>query len=168
MNAVIRRLIAVSIAFIGSLGATTAQSEASWTQSELIQRARASELLEIMAGRIRANSEHAEDYVAADIGVGPPQSCDSALTLAALDACEWANLLRGTSEPRKSEPAVWLDGARGCISNPSPSLYVISIAWAGGVLTNPPGESCDAGDFSADNPRRALLTVVRVAQDSAS
>jgi type IV pilus assembly protein PilV len=164
VNDVMRRLIAVSITFMGPLCATTtAQSGVSWTQTQLIQRARAGALLENMAGRIRANSDHAEDYVGANIGAGPSQTCENAQTLAALDVCEWANLLRGAAGTQEEESAVQLNGARGCISRPSPSLYVISIAWEGAVLTDPPGANCDSGAFHA---QRALLTVVRFAQDT--
>jgi Tfp pilus assembly protein PilV len=149
--------VALTIGFmlIGPLCAATAQSGASWTQAELAQRAQAGVLLEYMAARIRANDGSTQEYVAADIGSGPLQSCDGATSFASLDLCEWANLLRGEG----------LIGARGCISSPKPFMYVISITWENAVLTTPAGANCDLHDVNRDQ-RHALLTVVRMAQDS--
>jgi type IV pilus assembly protein PilV len=156
-------LVAVIVTAIGLLGMVGLQVRSYSSESESYQRAQAAILLEDMANRIRANGGDAAAYVADDIGLGAEESCDGAMTLAARDLCEWANLLRGAAETHGAASVGAMTAGRSCISSPEPDLYVITLAWEGPVPTKAPGATCGEGEFSGENVRRALSTVVRIA-----
>lgn len=156
-------LVAVIVTLIGLLGMVALQMRAYATETESYQRAHAAILLEDIAGRIRANSDNAAAYVANDIGVGPIEECASAPTSTQRDLCEWANLLRGAAEQHDGNNVGAMTAGRACITNPTPSLYVITVAWEGNVPSQDSPAACGLGAFSQDNLRRTLSTVVRVA-----
>lgn len=156
-------LVAVIVTVIGLLGMVALQMRAYATEAESYQRAQGAILLEDMANRIRANGENAAAYVADGIGVGEQQDCQAAGTLAARDVCEWGNLLRGAAESNAGASVGAMTAGRACVRNPEPDLYVITVAWEGTVPTAAPGADCGAGQFSGENVRRALTTVVRIA-----
>ena len=155
-------LVAVIVTVIGLLGMVALQMRAYGTEAESYQRAQAAVLLEDMANRIRANSASAADYVADGIGVGPADTCEDAVTVAQQDLCEWANLLRGAAETDGANNVGAMANGRSCITNPSPSLFVVTVAWEGSVPGSAPAAACGQGQFSNENVRRALTTVVRI------
>ena len=155
-------LVAVIVTVIGLLGMVALQMRAYANEAESYQRAQAAILLEDIANRIRANAVNAAGYVAEDIGVGDVELCEEGLTLAEQDLCEWGNLLRGTSEADDGNNIGAMTAGRSCITNPSPSLFAITVAWEGAVPSSAPASACGAGDFTNENVRRALSTVVRV------
>ena len=155
-------LVAVVVTVIGLLGMVALQMRAYATETESYQRAQAAILLEDMASRIRANNDNAAAYVTNDIGVGPIEDCLAAPTPAQRDVCEWANLLRGAAEQHDGNNIGAMTGGRACITNPTPDLYVITVAWEGNVPSEDSPAACAQGAFSQANLRRTLSTVVRV------
>jgi type IV pilus assembly protein PilV len=167
-------LIAVLICAFGLLGFAGMQARAVSTDFETLQRSEALVLLEDMVSRINANRAHAGDYVSAGLlGDGPVVDC-AGLTGAALDLCEWSNLIRGSSEQRAGSAIGSMISARGCITRPATSSdrYVVSIAWQGIVQTGASASPCGQGDaaYPDDTLRRTASATVCVAllRDAAS
>jgi len=167
-------LIAVLICAFGLLGFAGMQARAVSTDFETLQRSEALVLLEDMVSRINANRAHAGDYVSAGLlGAGAVVDC-TGLTGAALDLCEWSNLIRGNAEQRAGTAIGSMISARGCITRPATSSdrYVISIAWQGIVQTAAPASPCGQGDaaFPDETLRRTASATVCVAllRDAAS
>ena len=159
-------LISILICAFGLLGFVAMQARASSAEFESYQRSQALALLEDMVNRINANRGHAGDYVVDGlIGAGDTASCSS-LSGAALDLCEWGNLIRGAAERRGSSNVGAMLSARGCITRPSTSsdLYVVSIAWQGMVPTGGAASSCGQGNgtFPTETLRRAVSATVCV------
>jgi type IV pilus assembly protein PilV len=155
-------LVAVVITVLGLLGMVALHMKAYATETESYQRAQAAILLEDMASRVRTNHENAIDYVFDDIGVGAVEVCDPAAALADRDLCEWGNLLRGEVEQQDATAIGAVIAGRACIRNPSADLYVITVVWQGSVPSAAPAADCGANQYSAENMRRALTTVVRI------
>jgi len=167
-------LIAVLICAFGLLGFAGMQARAVSTDFETLQRSEALVLLEDMVSRINANRAHAGDYVSAGLlGAGGVADC-TGLTGAALDLCEWSNLIAGNSEQRAGSAIGSMISARGCITRPATSSdrYVVSIAWQGIVQTAAPASPCGQGDaaFPDETLRRTASATVCVAllRDAAS
>lgn len=166
-------LIAVLICAFGLLGFAGLQARAVSTDFETLQRSEALVLIEDMVSRMNANRAHADDYVSALLGDGPIVDC-TGLTGAALDLCEWSNMIRGNAEQRGGTNIGAMLSARGCITRPATSTnrYVISIAWQGIVPTAAPGSPCGQGDVAFPNEalRRTASSTVCVAllRDAAS
>jgi len=167
-------LIAVLICAFGLLGFAGMQARAVSTDFETLQRSEALVLLEDMVSRMNANRAHAGDYVSAGLlGDGAAADC-TGLTGAALDMCEWSNLIRGSAEQRAGSTIGAMISARGCITRPATSTdrYVISIAWQGIVQTAAPASPCGQGDaaFPDETLRRTASATVCVAllRDAAS
>ena len=167
-------LIAVLICAFGLLGFAGMQARAVSTDFETLQRSEALVLLEDMVSRINANRAHAGDYVSAGLlGAGAVVDC-TGLTGAALDLCEWSNLIRGNAEQRAGSAIGSMISARGCITRPATSSdrYVVSIAWQGIVQTAAPASPCGQGDaaFPDETLRRTASATVCVAllRDAAS
>ena len=167
-------LIAVLICAFGLLGFAGMQARAVSTDFETLQRSEALVLLEDMVSRMNANRAHAGDYVSAGLlGDGAAADC-TGLTGAALDMCEWSNLIRGSTEQRAGSTIGAMISARGCITRPATSSdrYVVSIAWQGIVQTAAPASPCGLGDpaFPDERLRRAATSTVCVAllRDAAS
>jgi len=167
-------LIAVLICAFGLLGFAGMQARAVSTDFETLQRSEALVLLEDMVSRINANRAHAGDYVSAGLlGAGGVADC-TGLTGAALDLCEWSNLIRGNAEQRAGTAIGSMISARGCITRPATSSdrYVVSIAWQGIVQTAAPASPCGQGDaaFPDETLRRTASATVCVAllRDAAS
>jgi type IV pilus assembly protein PilV len=127
------------------------------------QRARALALLDDMAERIRNNKTIAPNYVSAAVRGGDVADC-SGLSAAALDLCEWNNVLYGTNDALSSGASQTLR-FRGCVTQPyaGQPVYVVTVAWAGSLSGTPPADACGAGEFSDDNHRRMVRTQVRAA-----
>lgn len=153
-------LVAILICAFALLGFVAMQARASSSEFESYQRSQALVLLEDMTNRINANRANAGAYVSdALIGEGAPVDC-AGTTGAALDLCEWGNLIRGSAEVRNGSTVGSMISARGCISRPAGSSdrYVVSIAWQGMVPTGAPTSACGLDD--AAFPTEALRRVV--------
>ena len=166
-------LIAILICAFGLLGFAGMQARAVSTDFETLQRSEALVLIEDMVSRMNANRAHADEYVSGLIGAGAIADCTGA-TGAALDLCEWANMIRGNAEQRGGTNIGAMLSARGCITRPATSTnrYVISLAWQGIVPTAPPASPCGQGDAAFPNEalRRTATSTVCVAllRDAAS
>jgi type IV pilus assembly protein PilV len=167
-------LIAVLICAFGLLGFAGMQARAVSTDFETLQRSEALVLLEDMVSRMNANRGHAGDYVTAGVlGAGALVDC-TGQTGAALDLCEWSNLIRGSAEQTGGNTIGSMISARGCITRPATSTdrYVVSIAWQGIVQTGSSASPCGQGDaaFPDDTLRRTASATICVAllRDAAS
>jgi type IV pilus assembly protein PilV len=156
-------LVAVVVTVIGLLGMVALQMRSYTTEAESYQRAQAAILIEDMANRIRANSANAAAYVAEDIGAGEAQVCNPASALAARDLCEWANLLRGAAETHGASSVGAMTAARSCIRAAGADSYVVTVVWEGSIPTAEPRATCGQAAFSDQKLRRALSTILRVA-----
>lgn len=156
-------LFAVVVTVIGLLGMVALQMRAYSNEAESYQRAQAAVLLEDMANRIRANGDNASAYVAQNVGTGDAQQCAGATSVAAHDVCEWGNLLRGAAEVHEGARVGAMLAGRSCITNPGPNLYVVTVVWQGSVPSAAPAATCGQGEFGDERVRRALSTVVRIA-----
>jgi type IV pilus assembly protein PilV len=101
--------------------------------------------------------------VAAEVGVGALEECANAASVAALDLCEWGNLLRGAAETHDGASVGAMSQGRACIDLAATDMYVITVAWEGAVPSAAPAAQCGAGEFGDENLRRSLSTVVRIA-----
>ena len=167
-------LVAILICAFGLLGFAGMQARATSSEFEGFQRSQALVLIEDMVSRMNANRAHAVDYVNAGlIGDGPIADC-TALAGAALDLCEWGNLIRGSAERRGGAGVGAMLAARGCITRPATSTdrYLVSIAWQGILPTAGASSPCGLGDdlFPNESLRRAASSTVCVAllRDAAS
>lgn len=169
-------LIAVLICAFGLLGFAGMQVRATSAEFEAFQRSQALLLVEDMSNRINANRLSAGSYVSADlIGVGTTLA-DCTLSgvvvptpaqRAAIDLCEWGNLIRGSTETRAGTHVGAMISARGCIARAAGSTdrYVITVAWQGLVPTAAPASACGDGDaaLATQALRRTLSSTVCVA-----
>lgn len=160
-------LITLIIVTFGLLGMANFVTRATAASVEASQRARASALLQDMAGRLSSNKPAAAaDAYNTDAALGETALTNCALpTTAERDLCEWNNLLAGTNETAAGGAAPVLT-FRGCITRPNAvdPVFVITVAWATNLPGIPPADSCAAGAFGSDESlRRTLRTVVRVA-----
>jgi type IV pilus assembly protein PilV len=160
-------LVAILICAFGLLGFAGMQARATSSEFEGFQRSQALVLIEDMVSRMNANRAHAGEYVAAGlIGDGPLEDC-AALAGAALDLCEWGNLIRGSAERRAGAGVGSMLAARGCITRPATSTdrYTVAIAWQGILPTAGATSPCGAGDplFPDDTLRRAVSSTVCIA-----
>lgn len=167
-------LVAILICAFGLLGFAGMQARATSSEFEAFQRSEALVMVEDMVSRINANRAHAGEYVTGRLlGAGPAADCNG-LAAAALDLCEWSNLIRGSAETRGGAGVGAMIAARGCISRPATSTdrYLVSIAWQGILPTAAPASPCGAGDVAFPNEtlRRATSSTVCVAllRDAAS
>ena len=167
-------LVAILICAFGLLGFAGMQARATSSEFEGFQRSQALVLIEDMVSRMNANRAHAAEYVAGGlIGDGALEDC-AALAGAALDLCEWGNLIRGSAERRAGAGVGAMLSARGCITRPATSTdrYTVSIAWQGILPTAGATSPCGAGDvlFPDETLRRAVSSTVCIAllRDAAS
>jgi type IV pilus assembly protein PilV len=54
-------------------------------------------------------------------------------------------------------------GARGCVSALTVSQYVVTVAWQGDMPSAAPASPCGQGAYGAESLRRAVSTVVQMA-----
>ena len=167
-------LVAILICAFGLLGFAGMQARATSSEFEGFQRSQALVLIEDMVSRMNANRAHAAEYVANGlIGDGPFEDC-AALAGAALDVCEWGNLIRGSAERSGGAGIGAMLLARGCITRPATSTdrYTVSIAWQGILPTAGGTSACGSGDplFPDDTVRRTVSSTVCIAllRDAAS
>lgn len=160
-------LVAVLLLAFALLGLASMQARASGIEFEALQRSQALVLVDDMVSRMSLNRANAGDYVTAGlIGDGAVADC-SGLASAALDICEWANLIRGASETRAGARVGSMLAARGCITRAASTthLFVVSVTWQGVVPTGAPAGPCGANDATYPDPalRRMVSGTVCVA-----
>lgn len=161
--AMIEVLVAILITAFGILGFVGLQAQTAVSQVEGYQRTQALILLSDMAERIALNRDNAAAYVADDIGVTAPADCSAPTTRAAIDLCEWSALIQGAAEVQGSAKLGAMLGARACISSPAANQYQISLVWQGVQATGAPVTACGQGDYASEDTRRAVTTVVQIA-----
>jgi type IV pilus assembly protein PilV len=160
-------LVAILICAFGLLGFAGMQARATSAEFESFQRSQALVLIEDMASRMNANRANAAAYVSGGLigDDGDLVSC-AGLAGAALDLCEWTNLLRGSAEVRGGSKVGSMFKARACITRPGPATdrYVIAIAWQGITQTGAPTSTCGQNDaaFPNESLRRVVSTSVCV------
>jgi len=154
-------LITLVITAFGLLSLAAFANKATALSVDATQRARASALLNDMAGRVANNKVNAAAYVAGPLGAAGGADC-TALAGAALDLCEWSNLLAGDNDARSGGNAAFL-GYRGCITQPEVNVYVVTVAWGSLAPGIPPADGCAANAFGDDSLRRVIRAQVRVA-----
>ena len=160
-------LVAILICAFGLLGFAGMQARSTSAEFESYQRSQALVLIEDMVSRINANRANAGAYVSANLlGAGSVASCAS-LSGAALDLCEWGNLIRGSAETRSGTLNVGaMISARACIKRVTNTTdgYLISIAWQGIIATGAPADTCGQGDaaFPTEALRRAVSSTLCV------
>ena len=159
-------LVTIAILVVGLLGLAAMQTLATLAELESYQRSQAIVLVRDMADRMSANKNALNDYVGVDMGV-TPMDCSSyyATPNYKLDVCEWNNLLNGVSETADSgtRNVGAMIGARGCVAKLDAQTYMVTVAWQGLSRAGVPLEPCGAGAYGADENRRTVSTVVRLA-----
>jgi type IV pilus assembly protein PilV len=160
-------LIAIALCAFGLLGLFGVQARATSTLFETSQRTQALILVSDMVSRLNANRANAGDYVTEGlIGAGPVVDC-APLSGAALDLCEWGNLIRGSLETRNGGNVGAMLSARGCVTRSAGTsdLYVVSLAWTGTTSTGAPASACGRGDalYPDETLRRVVSSSVCIA-----
>lgn len=161
--AMIELLIAMLIIAFGVLGFVGLQAQTALAQLEGYQRSQALILMSDISERIALNRANAAAYLGNNIGTTDPGDCSIPSTRAAKDLCEWSLLLQGAAEVQGTAKLGAMTGARGCITSPAANEYLISIAWQGMQATGAPTNPCGQDAYSSENMRRAVTTVVQIA-----
>ncbi len=157
-------LVALLVLAFGLLGAARTLARSSQEEVEAFQRTQAISLVQDMADRMNANRKNAVAYVASYAPAGAEEDCSVFPVLADHDACEWRNRLRGV-EVLDGTTAIGAPmAAMGCITNPSPNVYVVAVAWQGLLPTAAPASPCGTGTFDREENRRVYSIVLQVAQ----
>lgn len=158
-------LITIAITAFGLLAIAGLQARMHVAEMEAAQRAHATLMLRYITDRINANRKNALAYVTAspvgaDSGV---QDC-KLLTGAALDLCEWSNLLAGSAELQGTQRVGGMIGARGCVFSTDaamPRKLTAAVAWQGLTATAAAGATTCADDKYADgNTRRTMVAPI--------
>jgi len=156
-------LVTIAILMIGLLGLAALQTNATVAEMEAYQRSQALVLMQDMADRIAANKMNADAYLVNNLGAAPVTPCPTT-SAAATDLCEWNNKLAGAQEVTGGGTRVGaMIGARGCVTQPSPKVYMVTVAWQGMTQVNftTPGATCGVGIYGGGK-RRAVSQIVRV------
>ena len=161
--AMIEVLIAMLVIAFGSLGFVALQSQTALSQVEGYQRSQALILLNDISERISLNRASAASYVGTNIGTTNPGNCATLTPQAAVDICEWSLLIQGAAEVNGTAKLGAMIGARGCITVTGANEYLISIAWQGVRASGAPANTCGQNQYTDENSRRTVSTVVRIA-----
>ena len=158
-------LVTIVISAFGLLAIAGLQARMHLAEMEAAQRAQATVLLNYITDRINANRKNAMAYVTAvPVGVDNGVQDCSALAGAALDLCEWNNLLAGSAETFGAQRVGAMIGARGCVFNTDavmPRKFTVAVAWQGLSPTLEPGSTTCANDKYADvKTRRAIVAPI--------
>ena len=182
--------MALFVLLVGLLGFVGLQARGQQAEMESYQRTQALVLLQDMVSRINANRLDARNlnYVTSAVGGGGSLTDCSTKTGAALDLCEWGNLLDGAAEASSSGSCSSSNGAgcigamigaRGCVAYDATTqladstgaaiagsgIYTISVAWQGLVPTvSPPAAlTCGQNQFGSETQRRVVTSQLRIA-----
>jgi type IV pilus assembly protein PilV len=178
-------LVSLLILLIGLLGlagllVTTQQGEV-----EAYQRKQAAVLLQDMADRLTANPFAAgvagqcyaltTNAATGTPSLGTGNAVDATFVCGAgnvsqqargrADLAAWNNALLGTSEKKGTATVGAIIDARGCVTNPSPGLYVVSVAWRGlqPTVAPPAAYTCGTGQYTDERLRRVISVTLRIA-----
>lgn len=170
--ALIEVLIAIVVTVFGLLAMVAMQLRATKLESESYQRTQAILLVDDMAQRIKANRTNVAAYqiTGANAVGGSVAACNG--TRAAIDICEWGNLITGSAErDSNGNPVGAMMQARGCISVTAPAggasgatTAVIGLLWRGHVESGSAATlPCAVTGYTAgDTLVRSVSTVVRL------
>ena len=157
-------LISLIILAFGMLALARVMAQSSLSEVEASQRSQAMTLAQDMSERINLNRKNAAAYVGNYTATWSdgPVDC-SAMTGVEKDACEWQNLLAGSTTLDGKSAIGAPISARGCVFNPTPNIYVIAVAWQGMVPTTGSDSACGVNAFDREENRRVFSTVVQIA-----
>lgn len=172
-------MIAIIILAVGLLGLAKLQASTRQLEMESYQRAQGAILLQDMVSRFSANKDAAACYAITDLasgapyfgyGAAAPANCAIGTivqqTTALNDLTQWHALLNGASETTEDNvQAGGMIGARGCIAYDAVAdVYVLSVVWQGLIESSaPPGLNCATGEYGSEERRRAVSSIVRLA-----
>lgn len=171
-------LVTLVILMLGLLGLVGLMLLSQRSQQESYQRMQALVLLEDMANRIRTNRKAAGCYAFTDVTTGLPYLGTSATYVPACttgtadqqtrandDMNAWSALLKGNMEKIGTASVGGMLGARGCVQQVSPGVYLVSVVWQGNSETFPPTAevSCATGSYGTEAQRRAVSVKVQIA-----
>jgi type IV pilus assembly protein PilV len=167
------------ILLIGLVGLAGLQARAQQAENESYQRLQALMLLRDMVDRINANRANASSYVtgtSTPLGSGNTIDCSGPTTTADLDKCQWSAALIGAAETsggtcNTTSGANCVGAmirARGCVTNlggGATGPFLVQVVWQGLVPTAAPPTSvaCGSGSYGDETLRRAVTTVVQIA-----
>jgi type IV pilus assembly protein PilV len=156
-------LIALVVLAFGLLALARGIGRASQEEMEAWQRSQALLLAHEMADRINNNQKQALLYVGEYVPGQAAEDCSAAPSQVEHDACEWRNRLLG-DDMRDGALTIGAPlGARGCVMNPAPNVYLVAVAWQGVLPTEAPDSACGAGAFDHEENRRVFSTVLQIA-----
>ena len=159
-------LVTIAILVVGLLGLAAMQTLSTLAELESYQRSQALVLVRDMADRMSSNKAAIVDYVANDIGL-TPMDCANYMASPSykLDICEWNNQLSGAAEKADggTRNVGAMIGARGCVVRVDPQTFLVTVAWQGLSRAGIPVEECGKGAYGADEQRRTVSIVVRIA-----
>ena len=166
-------LVSLVITLFGIFGLLGFNLRAFQTESESYQRSQALVLVEDMSQRIRANRPNMAAYAtpaASAAGGGAVEVCGGG-SRAAIDLCEWGNLLRGAAETTSGGSNVGaMADARGCIAVTAPAAGAsgpssanVVVVWRGtNASATKANAPCVPDGFSiGDGFMRFTSTIVR-------
>ena len=183
-------LVALLILLVGLLGLAGLLVQTQQGEVEAYQRKQAAVLIQDMIDRLRANPVAAGNagqcYAfttnaatgSPALGTGNAQDATfvcgggGSVTQQArgvADLKAWNNLLLGTSERKGTANVGSLIDARGCVTNPSSGVYVVSVAWQGlqPTVAPPAAYTCGLNQYTDERLRRVISVTVRLANLSA-
>jgi type IV pilus assembly protein PilV len=183
-------LVALLILLVGSLGMAGLQTKAQQAEMESYQRTQALVMLQGMNNRVNANrwdARHLNYVTTSALGGGGSITDCSGKSGAALDLCEWGNMLDGAAEASIGNCSVSngancigaMIGARGCVGYDATTefadstgatiagtgIYTISVAWLGLLATvSPPAAlTCGQNQYVSEAQRRVVTSQIRIA-----
>ncbi|MEJ6654971.1 MAG: prepilin-type N-terminal cleavage/methylation domain-containing protein [Pseudomonas sp.] len=167
----IELMVTVLILLVGLLGLAGLQSRLQQSEIESYQRVQALILLNDMSSRIMANRYDADSYVTSS-PLGANTCPPAGSTRSSKDVNQWCLALKGAAEKIGGTDVGTLIGGRGCVESVSANTFMVSVAWQGLIPLDPPpaSVSCgantynDTGACSNDRCRRAVTTLVRIAE----
>jgi type IV pilus assembly protein PilV len=169
-TSLIEVLMAMFILTFGLLGLAALQGRANSAEMESYQRGQALILLQDMVSRMENNTANAASYVTATaLGTGTPD-VDCVGTRAAIDQCEWSKALKGASETKGTAKQGAMINGRGCIEvKVAAKEYTVAVVWQGFAKTIAPATTaCGSDAYDSADTRRAVTSIVRVADLAAS
>ena len=172
--ALIEILVALVVTLFGLFALLGLSLKVFQTEAESYQRSQALILTDDMAQRIKANRPNVAAYAApaaSGIGAGIEEDCSGLATGAALDICQWGNLLRGAAATTGGGTNVGaMSDARGCIVVTAPAAGAsgpvttnVVVVWRGAIssATSATAPCVPAGYSVDDGFMRYTSTVVR-------
>jgi type IV pilus assembly protein PilV len=158
-------LVAMVVLAFGLLALARLLARAGEAEMEAVQRTQAMALVQDMVDRINLNRRNAAQYVGEYVPGSAPQQCaaDPAIPALDRDRCEWTSQLQGALVIDEGRPIGAPLRARGCITNPAPNVFIVSIAWQGIVPTEAPDNTCGEGTYDREANRRVFSTVTQLA-----